>query len=441
MKKFFSAIVACSLMLSFTVMPVTEIFAQTMTADRENLQRQIQMMRQGGTSQEELNQMAQMRADASANRDLDIAAASGQCIGTVLGAIIAKVLIGLVVGTLSMAKSYAFAIAADASNIMNVPTNKFAESFSDAMNVGDQTTADWGRELLRQFVNCILSELVRAVGQATVNWINNGFRNPDGSSGPAFLSNPEKFFKQIANIEMGNAIDAIAPFLCAPFRLDIQLGLVAGYKNLYNPRMPMCTLESIKNRWENFGSVDFWGDMIQLGVGYDRHTFLGAYFTAQGLAAHKTEVRLGNERWKLEVNNGFLGWNSCTDSNGKDVGYEKRYRNADGQNINQAQFDEDREGFLDYAAGNTNGAVSTSDQITPAHMGYTQLPSVCPEGSFEKINTPGTYVRDALSEYTPGGQYLSQTIDTVGETIDVILTTLVTQLTKMAIGKVYEAFR
>ncbi len=450
MKKYFLSFVACLLSLSFILSPVSTIFAQTtMSADVANqeVRQTINILQQGGATEEEL---AMFKTNVAYENSIDLAASTGQCVSAVISYVLSSMVkqaMGWVFSQITTMISGTVSKAADVARVAFVPVNPLGMNTPIQLGQSDQVAQKWQEDLFKAFLNCILSELVRAIAQATVNWINNGFKNPDGSSGPAFLSNPEKFFKQIANIELGNALDAMQ--LCEPFRIQIQLGLIASYRNLYNPVQPMCTLDSIKDRFENFGKDDYWGDFAQLGLGYNRNTFLGAYFSAGSLAQGQISTKVGTENWKLSTNSGFLGWTECVGSDGKSVAYSNtKTVSAAGQTAvdNSAGVVRDEDGNiidsshsryyeLQEAQRSTQYQASTGAEVGTQSV---KVPDYCPDGTQEKIRTPGTMIRDQLSGVATG--YLDQTIATVGESVDQIIGALINQLTKMAVGKLYEMF-
>jgi hypothetical protein len=103
---------------------------------------------------------------------------------------------------------------------------------------------------------CLVNMIIEYIGQATVDWINNGFEG-----NPVFVENPERFFESLADREAGEFLGELSDGrLCSPFELEIvnnlalhQLGRNGrGYTD--NAR---CSLSDIVDNVEAFADGDF----------------------------------------------------------------------------------------------------------------------------------------------------------------------------------------
>ena len=171
--------------------------------------------------------------------------------------------------------------------------------------------ANFREQTLNGIAFCIGNALITAVTQSTVQWINNGFKNPDGTSGPSFLSNPSGFFKQLANQEVGGFFQGLGPIgsiLCKPFDLTIRLSLL----NEYNRKgMPLCTLDTIKQNFDRFGqNGNYMGDWFKL-TQQNQNNAMGSYFNARDQMSDAIKYNLATNKAEIDLGKGFLDLKKC----------------------------------------------------------------------------------------------------------------------------------
>ncbi|MDE2040887.1 MAG: hypothetical protein KGI59_00670 [Patescibacteria group bacterium] len=151
------------------------------------------------------------------------------------------VLTALIVGTVFV--SFMPVNKADAQFGGSVACNATL-NITNAVPVYDQSTAALKNVkctadgIAWQLAHVVLHELTTSV----VNWINSGF---NGS--PAFLSNPQGFFLDVADQATGALIADTGPLaqaLCSPFSLDIRLSLALGQVQTDDERYA-CTLSTV----------------------------------------------------------------------------------------------------------------------------------------------------------------------------------------------------
>lgn len=153
---------------------------------------------------------------------------------------------------------------------------------------------------------CVANALIQYIAQSTINWINSGF---DGA--PAFVENPEMFFKDIANREAGALIEELGgDFLCSGIKPKVQLAILQNHRNTpYNQRSK-CTLTGIVDNIENFGD-DFsnggWQGWIEL-TQVPQNTSAGAYRIAEDELLARTSVKLGANEKQLDWGRGYLSF-------------------------------------------------------------------------------------------------------------------------------------
>ncbi len=172
---------------------------------------------------------------------------------------------------------------------------------------------------------CIINAVIEMLTQATIDWINSGF---DGN--PAFVENPEQFFKDIADTTAASFLQQVAKGttgidICQPFRLQIVTGLAgAGNTNRY-ANQAKCTLANIGGAFQGSGvdfnyqdytsgnsayggSLDAWWNVTQ----NDQNNPYGAYFMAQKELAKRLTVKQNTANLDLTMGKGFLSFKSCT---------------------------------------------------------------------------------------------------------------------------------
>ncbi|MFM2383688.1 MAG: hypothetical protein RIQ72_260, partial [Candidatus Parcubacteria bacterium] len=110
---------------------------------------------------------------------------------------------------------------------------------------------------------CVVNAMIEHIANATIAWANSGF-----NGNPAFLQNPERFFRDLADYQAGTIIRDIAygasggkVNICQPFRVNIAIGLAESYKgsgqNAIDSRYKgmSCSLSDIQQQ-KFFGGVN-----------------------------------------------------------------------------------------------------------------------------------------------------------------------------------------
>lgn len=151
--------------------------------------------------------------------------------------------------------------------------------------------------------------LIQEITGSTTQWVQSGM-----NGNPAFVQNVGAYLRSVADREAGKYIQDVAPFLCSPFRADIQLQLNLLYKNA-SGRGPIgignssCTLtESVENI-DAFLAGDFnaggWAGWQAMFDNPQNNPY-GAYFEARDELTLRISSASGQETKKLEFGNGFL---------------------------------------------------------------------------------------------------------------------------------------
>ena len=167
---------------------------------------------------------------------------------------------------------------------------------------------------------CTLDGLVTMLGQTLlqtftkniVDWINRGFEGE-----PAFVTNPEGFLGDVADKVVGQEIKAVAPFLCQPFRLQLQLalGLQYSYKTHEEIRCRLSdVIGNLQNSYQGFVGGDFrqggWQNWLAIG-GTPQNNAYGAYLATTDKLQASIVTATGQQIKLLDWGKGFKSWRKC----------------------------------------------------------------------------------------------------------------------------------
>ena len=162
---------------------------------------------------------------------------------------------------------------------------------------------------------CLVNAIIDYIGQATVEWINNGFKNPDGSTGPVFVNDPQAFFAKIADEQAGQFLGEISDgLLCSPFKLDIGLNIATRANRNFRDEAK-CTFTEVSGNIENFlsGKTFSYEDFISVTQNPANNPYGAEQLATAELNARIVNAR-GQERTLLDWGKGFL---SFKDEEGK----------------------------------------------------------------------------------------------------------------------------
>ena len=291
----------CIPIFLFTLIPTSTLHGATInptaTADQVNYAQQLRSMYSGYNTSGTGNQSG-------------LSTTVGGCIGSFVGNWVAE----KTAGTLkSMFASKATTLATGAMSAAQrpVPTLSTLELAEQKNTTAELQSANYRDETLNGLAFCIGNGLIDSMSNSIVQWINNGFKNPDGTSGPAFLSNPGKFFSQMADREVGNFFQSLGPIgniVCKPFDLQIRLALMNDY-NRNNQQQ--CTLTSIKQNFSNFGNGgDYMGQWFHL-TQEDNNNAIGSYFIARQKLSEGITYSVQQNKLEIDLGKGFLSYKKC----------------------------------------------------------------------------------------------------------------------------------
>ena len=155
----------------------------------------------------------------------------------------------------------------------------------------------------------MINHVIERIAASTVDWINSGFEG-----GPAYVTDPESYFKNIADQLAGEYIfsNTNLDSLCGPISAKIRLALLKNY-NYISEKEWQCTLTDVTGNMEDFmgdfskGSWDKFFEMTQKPQNNPMGAFLQAETELNLLIASRQGAR-GSE---LDWGEGFTSWRPC----------------------------------------------------------------------------------------------------------------------------------
>lgn len=236
---------------------------------------------------------------------INMSAGAQSCITQLLGSMLGKALSGFIgkftssLGGLMGSKL--------------VPIEEKGQVLSDSMAQRAKEVGGGVRPSLDGIAFCIGNMVVEGILQSTISWVKSGF---EGS--PAFVENPERFFTDMADYELGQMLDSLSKgVLCSPWDIEVRLGLLNRYRGS-STRRRGCTLSDVidNDNIEGFIDGDFnsggWEGWLELTQNSNNNPY-GSYLNA--ISDFDSRVYARRNTAVLELNwNG--GWRSEKDSDG-----------------------------------------------------------------------------------------------------------------------------
>ncbi len=209
------------------------------------------------------------------------------------------------------AKTAATAAPGAASSIVSVPSNDLMVRLLNFQGVNAAEVDTLKECLVNGLTQVVAQNLLHGLTQSTVNWINSGFRDK-----PTFVTNPEGFLTGVANKTIGNTINRIAPMLCTPFRLQVQLSL-----GLQTPGLQEevgCQLSDVLNNvqgsYQDFVGGNFsrggWQSWLSI-AGTPQNNAYGSALHANAAIQASVVTATGEQIKLLDRGQGFLSWRDC----------------------------------------------------------------------------------------------------------------------------------
>ncbi len=193
--------------------------------------------------------------------------------------------------------------------------NTFVGAFTGAQQASNTATnwKQWIVQLLGMVLKQIASVLLKKMTEATVNWINGGFK---GS--PQFVSNPKSFFKGIGDTQLQNLIDTIGYNASKyPYGRQISMALISSYrnKNADISKTFKYTLTDIlgqeATKFQNNFHVGGWAAYDSY-VSNPANNAVGSLFLANDKALTAINSAQQKVQKEIDLGQGFLNQRTCT---------------------------------------------------------------------------------------------------------------------------------
>lgn len=174
---------------------------------------------------------------------------------------------------------------------------------------------------------CIVNGLITYIADSTIAWANSGFQG-----NPAFLENPENFFKTLGDRQASQFIsdlgyNATGLNVCEPFRVDLAVALSESYgaeQNGVNPRRLSCSMDQISQNFMDFANgggyggsgggpniEGYWSNWNQMRQ--NENNPWGAYIEAGEYLRAQVAVKENTAKFELGLNSGYLSFKKCED--------------------------------------------------------------------------------------------------------------------------------
>jgi hypothetical protein len=251
--------------------------------------------------------------------------------------------------------------------------------------------------------------VIERIAASTVNWINSGFK---GS--PAFVTDPDSYFKNIGNQVAGQVIynHPDLKWMCADFSAKVRIALTKNYIQPFGPYQ--CTLSGVVSNFDNFMN-DFyqggWDGFIEVSQ-RSQNNPLGLYNQQQNQLNVTLGSSLGQKREELNWGSGFLSYKSCD------------------------QYDEGGGGQT-VAAGQILVGIDAEGKEIYADNPEQRLPDIPPKCIKSSTKTPGSVIEGQLNNVLNTGNSRLQVADEINE----IISALLNQLVSKALGAVGKGLR
>lgn len=188
---------------------------------------------------------------------------------------------------------------------------------------------------------CVVNAMIEYVANSTIAWIQGGFEG-----NPSFVTNPEQFFKDLADVEASAFLQELAYGtlglnICEPFRAQIVLTIArnhVGNQQGYggqggysrggfggggggNVGYGGCTLDDIKGNLDNFlggnfgnGGWNSWFQISQVDSNNPYATYFSLNANLEGAINKKTTLARGELDW----GKGFMSFRKCAEKTPKE---------------------------------------------------------------------------------------------------------------------------
>lgn len=231
---------------------------------------------------------------------------AGQILGQLLTSSISSALTNTVTSQVTTSVNLYVPVAEKAKLLENSDTANAARTGTTVMGV--MVSPSWD-----SIAWCVINTIIEYLIDATIEWAKNGF-----NGNPAFVDNPEDFFKGLVDQSAAGFINEIIGGatginVCQPFKVQIGIGLANAY-GVNGGKKLSCSLSSISNNLESsFGLADGSFDYNQFFTvsQFDQNNARGAYILGNEELGVRATVKSNTAKLELGWNQGFLNFKHC----------------------------------------------------------------------------------------------------------------------------------
>ncbi len=208
--------------------------------------------------------------------------------------------------------------AAASGSVVFDPRNTLQNFWSTAQETisAATETLGWGKSISLDGIAWSLAKrAISMMANEFLNWVNSGFQGR-----PAFVTDLRGFLTDVADQEFGQFISElgdVGSFICAPFRLDVQIAVAVQYQQGRDGEQsaPTCTLSGVIDNIQGFidGTDPGRGlaDWLTITATPQTYTPYGAVLSAQAAGRARLINAQGEELQLLEFGGGFLSQSVC----------------------------------------------------------------------------------------------------------------------------------
>lgn len=273
--------------------------------------------------------------------------ATAEVLGCSAGQILGNILSSLISSTITSVLGAAVNVA---EKVITVPTVEQGQVLLDSKTKASAevgtTLGIFGIGVLalpswNSIAYCVVNAMITYVANSTIAWVQGGFEG-----NPSFVTNPEEFFKDLANIEASAFLQELAYGvtglnICEPFRVSIVLSIArnhvsgqqeyggtSGYSQGGfnsgeggNIGYGGCSLDDIAGNLEGFLGGDFskggWDSWFKISQ-VDSNNPYATYFNLQAQLNGSVNKKQNLASVELDWGKGFLSFRKCEDGSSGD---------------------------------------------------------------------------------------------------------------------------
>ncbi len=204
----------------------------------------------------------------------------------------------------------------------------------------------WSKEIILDgFAWWAIKLVIAQITRSIVNWINSGFQGM-----PSFVQDLNGFLlgvgTQIAGVYLQQlGMPALTAFICAPFRLNIQIAFATNYRRAMSPYpygTTMCRIDSgilggfVGGSFNGSTPGSGWGNWINVTTQSNTYTPYGSLMASQHEASLQMRTAISVQNRYLQFGQGFFSNMFCEAVANPSFTYEKCMVSTPGNVISEA---------------------------------------------------------------------------------------------------------